>query len=544
MTGTSERDAAGRRDRVLRVAAEVNAAVRDGLDRDAVLGLLAGHVRTMLEARACVVMTLEVGDTLLVRAADGPAVEATRGTRISSVDTFEGAVVRDQRSLSVPDVTSDGHATSGLPPEIRSVLAVPVPGYGRPSGLIEVGDARGRRFTTEEAGLVGLFAAHVAMVVEHERAGADLEQLADSSPPDAEPLPVTLDSLTSSVVATTGASACAVDLLHGDALRRASGHDAEQVLDRDLLADVHDAVRQAVSAKSPVVRRLGEGDGEPSRISPEAGDVGTETDASAWALVCVPLTSRGGAVGVLYAAWPPGPGPTELELAYLSAVAGKAATAVDSSHLVAAAQEKATQEERQRLARELHDSVSQALYGIALGARTARQTLRHAPEQADQSLGYILSLAEAGLADMRALIFELRPQALAEEGLVVALHKQLAALRARHGLATEAELGSEPAGTLAVKQTLYRVAQEALQNVARHARASRVRLRLTASSTALELEISDDGSGFDPRAKFPGHLGLRSMRERVSEIGGVLGLASEPGKGTTVRVRVPSGLWP
>ena len=543
MTGTFERGVGRALDgRVLRAAAEVNAAVRDDLDRDAVLGMVARRVRALLDAAACVVMTLEDDDTLLVRAADGRVVEATRGTRISSVDTLEGTVVRDQRSLRVPD--DDGYAAAILPGKAHSVLAVPVPGYGRPSGVIEVGDASGRRFTAEDAGLVGLFAAHVAMVVEHERAGADLEQLADSSPTGAEPLPVTLDSLTSSVVATTGASACAVDLLHGDALRRASGHDVEQILDRDLLVDVHDAARQAVSAKSAVVRRRGR-DGALLEADAESPDGAGETpEAPGGALACVPLTSRGGAVGVLYAAWPPGPGPTELELAYLSAVAGEAATAVDSSHLVAAAQEKATQEERQRLARELHDSVSQALYGIALGARTARQTLRHAPEQADQSLGYILSLAEAGLADMRALIFELRPQALAEEGLVVALHKQLAALRARHGLVTEAELGSEPAGTLVVKQTLYRVAQEALQNVARHARASRVALRLSASSTALELEISDDGAGFDPRAEFPGHLGLRSMRERVSEIGGVLNLTSEPGKGTTVRVRVPSGLWP
>jgi signal transduction histidine kinase len=530
-------------DRVIRAAAEVNAAVRDGLDEDTVLGLVARRVGAMLGAPACLVMTVEDDETLVVRAAAGPLAEATRGMRIPTVDTFEGEVVRHQRSIRLPDVGGDGDAASVLPPMVRAVLAVPVPGYGRPSGVIEVGDVHGRRFTADDADLVGLFAAHVAVVVEHERAGADLEPLADSSPPGAEPLPVTLDSLTSSVVATMGASACAVDLLHGDALRRASGHDVHRVLDRELLADVHDAARQAVSAKSPVIRRRGR-DGSLVQAEPDgrAGEVPTE--APGGALVCVPLTSRGGAVGVLYAAWPPGPGPTELELAYLSAVAGEAATAVDSSHLVAAAQEKATQEERQRLARELHDSVSQALYGIALGARTARQTLRRAPEQADQSLTYILSLAETGLADMRALIFELRPQALAEEGLVVALHKQLAALRARHGLVTEAELGSEPAGTLAVKQTLYRVAQEALQNVARHARARRVTVRLSASSTALELEISDDGSGFDPRAEFPGHLGLRSMRERVSEIGGVLNLTSEPGKGTTVRVRVPSGLWP
>jgi signal transduction histidine kinase len=183
------------------------------------------------------------------------------------------------------------------------------------------------------------------------------------------------------------------------------------------------------------------------------------------------------------------------------------------------------------------------LYGIALGARTALRTLDGGPHQVEAPIGYILALAEAGLADMRALIFELRPQALAEEGLVAALRKQLAALQARHGVATHAELGTEPSGALKVKQTLYRIAQEAMQNIARHAQASRVTVRLSETSSALALEIGDDGIGFDPHASFPGHLGLRSMRERISEIGGVLDLTSSPGKGTQVRARAPTGVW-
>src|SRR5690606_4762228 len=128
-------------------------------------------------------------------------------------------------------------------------------------------------------------------------------------------------------------------------------------------------------------------------------------------------------------------------------------------------------EERQRLARELHDSVSQALYGIALGARTARTLLDRAELAAEQTetlaspLDYVLSLAEAALTEMRALIFELRPESLAMEGLVVALTRQGDALEARHNVAVTTAFGPEPELPLSTKEALFRVAQEALHNV-------------------------------------------------------------------------------
>jgi signal transduction histidine kinase len=518
----------------LRSVDDVNTAVRDGLDRDAVLGLIARRVRRAVGAGACTVMTLEAGDHLLVRAVDGDPVHDLAGTWVPVEGTLEGEAVLGQQSLTarLPS-DGDGHlgpvqgavAAAGL----RSQLVVPVPGYERPGGLIQVADGGGRRFTPEDVQTVGLFAASVGMEVEHDRACADLERLALTTSPDTRPLQQTLDGLAHSVVAATGAQACAVLLLDDNlSLRLAARHDPDGIVDAGMSIAGPSVAQAAVASRSPVVHE--------NVLT--AGTSGTARRATG--LVCVPLLSRGVVLGVLCSHRPPGSRPSKLELAYLSVVAGKGASAVDSAQLVAAAQEKAALEERQRLARELHDSVSQALYGIALGARTAREALVYAPERADQPIGYILQLADAGLADMRALIFELRPQALAEEGLVVALHKQLAALQARHGVATHAELGSEPGGALQVKQALYRIAQEALQNIARHAQASRVTMRLDAYPDSLALEISDDGLGFDTGASFPGHLGLRSMRERIAEIGGVLDLSSTPGSGTRIRARAPN----
>lgn len=231
---------------------------------------------------------------------------------------------------------------------------------------------------------------------------------------------------------------------------------------------------------------------------------------------------------------------TEQHARLALAVANQAAVAIENARLFEQAQGLAALMERQRLARELHDSVSQALYGIALGARTARTLLDRDPSRLAEPLDYVLSLAEAGLTEMRALIFALRPESLELEGLVAALSKQAASVRARHGIDVEVDLCDEPELTIERKEALYRITQEALHNIVKHAQASRVELQLTLRDGALLLSVRDNGQGFDPAQRFPGHLGLRSMRERVTKLGGTLTIESEPGHGTTVRARMPS----
>jgi signal transduction histidine kinase len=223
----------------------------------------------------------------------------------------------------------------------------------------------------------------------------------------------------------------------------------------------------------------------------------------------------------------------------LRAVANHAAVAVENARLFEQARGVAALEERQKLARELHDSVSQALYGIGLGARTARKLLDRDPARVAGPLDYVITLAEAGLTEMRALIFELRPDALETEGLVRLLNKQAAAIRARHGLEVVTEFAGEPETGLAVKETLYRIAQESLHNTVKHAHASRIVIRLFEESGDIVLEVEDDGVGFDPGGSFPGHLGLRSMRERAARHGAALELVSAPGRGARTRVCVP-----
>ncbi len=222
-----------------------------------------------------------------------------------------------------------------------------------------------------------------------------------------------------------------------------------------------------------------------------------------------------------------------------SAFANQVAIALENDNLYDQVQEQAAYEERQHLARELHDSVSQALYGILLGAHTAQKQIDSAPEKATEALAYVENLAQAGLAEMRALIFELRPEALQRDGLTGAMRKQLDALESRHELNAHGELGDEPDVPLSTKQVIYRIAQEATHNVVKHAQASNVWVSLGPSPAGYRLVVRDDGQGFDPDLDYSGQLGLKSMRERAAALGGQLDITSSAGEGTIVELILP-----
>jgi signal transduction histidine kinase len=254
----------------------------------------------------------------------------------------------------------------------------------------------------------------------------------------------------------------------------------------------------------------------------------------------VPLSVQDRTIGMITLDRSDEGGFNDEEVRLATAFADLAALALDNARLFSRAEQAAVLEERQRLARELHDSVSQALYGIALGARTARTLVERDPTRVAEPLDYVLSLAEAGLAEMRALIFELRPESLEKEGLVAVLTKQAASLRTRHGLVVEMEIRcEEPSLAIDKKEAIYRVAQEAMNNVAKHAQATQLDLHLACEGGVLRLEVSDDGIGFDATASYPGHLGLHTMRERVAKLHGQIAIDSHPDTGTSVVVTVP-----
>ncbi len=363
-------------------------------------------------------------------------------------------------------------------------------------------------------------------------------------------LEATLEKLALNVVRATGTAACNVCLVGGEGEQFKVFGSYGIPRDPDWEARWQEAARrgaripglfESVRGKKPFVCI---GAREKALRDPVFADPFSEPirsyfqDAPWDTVAAVPLISRNRAIGGLCVFYPRGKVPSETEIAFLTAIADQAAVAAENARLFEEAKEKAILEERQRLARELHDSVSQALYGIALGARTARTLLDRDPAQAAEPLDYVLSLAEAGLAEMRALIFELRPETLETEGLVAALTKQIESARVRHKLEVQAEWCSEPDLPYEVKEAIYRIAQEALNNITKHAQARRVDVRLSCNSDEVTFEVSDDGVGFASEESFPGHLGLRSMRERATKAGGILEVESAPAQGTRIRIRI------
>ncbi len=200
----------------------------------------------------------------------------------------------------------------------------------------------------------------------------------------------------------------------------------------------------------------------------------------------------------------------------------------------------AASEERAHLARELHDSVTQALFSMTLQERSLELLLERDPGQVPGKLAELRELQRDALAETRALIFELRPGNLQEHGLAAALRTHAAGLNARIGLpvVVDADLGDRrPA--LEIEEALYRIAQEALHNVVKHAGACQARAALDWQADAIHIRVEDDGRGFDPEAVPAGHLGLAGMRVRAERLGGWLRVESAPGRGTVIEAVIP-----
>jgi len=204
--------------------------------------------------------------------------------------------------------------------------------------------------------------------------------------------------------------------------------------------------------------------------------------------------------------------------------------------------EKAVVAERNRLSRDLHDSVTQSLFATTLYADAVVQLV--ASGQMDRVAGNVHKLrktARDALGEMRLLVFELRPPLLEQEGLVAALQARLESVEGRAGMETSLKVQGECCLAPNVEQALYRITQEALNNIFKHAQARSITisLRLAEPPETIMLEIADDGKGFDSvAAQEHGGLGLRGMAERVEGLGGQLMIKSEPGAGTIVQVQV------
>ncbi|MFI9573663.1 GAF domain-containing protein [Microbispora rosea] len=257
----------------------------------------------------------------------------------------------------------------------------------------------------------------------------------------------------------------------------------------------------------------------------------------------VPITDGATVLGIIFLSnkrTSGGFGEADEEL--LTLFAAHAAIAITNARLYERGRELTVVEERTRMARELHDAVSQKLFSLRLTARAAAALARTDPARAAEAIDRVERMAGEALTELRAVIVELRPAELDRHGLVESVRKQAALLDRLHPVTVAFSAEGEPPddGDLApeIEVAVLRVAQEALHNAVRHARAARIDVRLAHREAALVLEVTDDGVGFD-EAGVHG-LGLPSMGDRAQAVGGTLTVSSAPGRGTTVRLEVPA----
>ena len=257
-------------------------------------------------------------------------------------------------------------------------------------------------------------------------------------------------------------------------------------------------------------------------------------------LLVVPLKVDTKVIGILNILNKPGE-LTQEDMRIIDLFADQAAIIIEHVRLQYQAEQLAVLEERQRLARELHDSVTQALYSVTLYADAARMAFSAQKWEAlESNLQEVRNMAREAMYDMRLLVFELRPFMLETEGLASALRARLAAVEGRSGLKTQVLVEEERRLPIVIEEELYRIAQEGLNNVVKHAEATQVQIQLKYDENTVLLEMIDDGKGFEPETvSQSGGFGLQGIQERVQQLGGTLKIESVPLSGTRLSVRIP-----
>ncbi len=268
----------------------------------------------------------------------------------------------------------------------------------------------------------------------------------------------------------------------------------------------------------------------------------------------VPITVKGRVIGVLDAQSDRVSAFDETDLTVLQSLALQVGAAIENARLYAQAQQLAIMEERNRLARDLHDAVTQTLFSASLIADALPDCWERDPEQGRQLLSQLRQLSRGALAEMRTLLLELRPAMLAGSNLASLIRQLGEAAAGRERLSVTVH--AEPACRVPpdVHIALYRIAQEALNNVVKHSRASQLTVSLECISAETEdgpkertvLRVADNGRGFDPARVVTGHFGLDTMRERAQMIGALLTVETQPGCGTQIKVEweQPGSLLP
>jgi signal transduction histidine kinase len=535
----------------LRALLDAGLAVAAELSLDALLQRLVEVAAELVGARFAALGVIDQGGSALERfvttGIDGETHAAIgdlpRGRGIL------GVLIRDATPLRLHDLMDDPRAV-GFPehhPPMHSFLGVPILLRGVAYGNLYLTEKRGGDFTAEDQELLSLLAAEAAVAIENARlfeaatrwsrqleslnevgvalaTETELDRLLDLI---ARRLRELLDARVVAVLLPQGTDELRVAAVAGDEATDLLGHTLSRA--RSKSGRVLDARRS--ERVDSVIDDL-EVDREMTRL------LGARTGL--W----VPLVARDRAIGVIEAHDRRGPDArfSDADVRLAETFATRAAVAVELSERIArdALQRvvDAQELERRRLARELHDETGQALTSILLGLKGLDEGLRD--EDSRTAVGELRELVVATLQDVRRLAVELRPRALDDFGLVAALERLTESFQEQTGIAVdfEAPLSGERLPS-DVETALYRIVQESLTNVVKHAQAGRVSIVLSRKGGSVSAVIEDDGQGFDRSDVRREGFGLVGMRERLTLLDGRLRIESGAGAGTTIAVEVP-----
>jgi signal transduction histidine kinase len=533
----------------MRALIEAGIALSSELSLDAVLQKLVETAAALTGAKYAALGVLDPTGSRLERFLT-TGIDAQTHSAIGDLPTGHGilgVLIRDASVLRLHDLSEDPRSVGFPPghPPMHSFLGVPVALRGIAYGNLYLTEKDGGDFGEEDEETVTLLASQAAVAIENARLyesatrwSTQLESLNEVAVALVSELELgpLLHIVANRLRTLIAADSVTIALPHADGLRieAAAGPGAEN------------AVGLSIPERSKTMRVLERKHSERIDSVPDDPEIDQETARRLQmrTALYVPLVLRGEAIGVITAQDKQGADPrfSAEDVRLAEVFAQRATVAVDLSRRVARDALRrvvsAQEQERRRLARELHDETGQALTSILLGLRTVEEAGGEAEMRA--AVGEVRDLVRSTLQDVRRLAVELRPKALDDFGLVAALERLAESFTEQTGIAIAFQsLLPSARLTPEIETALYRIVQESLTNIVKHAQAHSVSIVLGRKSDSVSVIVEDDGVGFDPDRTREGGLGLIGMRERVSLIGGRLTIESRPGAGTAFVAEVP-----
>jgi two-component system, NarL family, sensor histidine kinase DevS len=468
-----------------------------------------------------------------------------------------GEMLRLGHSIRIPDI-EEHPKSAGFPeghPPMTSFLGVPISAYGRPIGQIYLTDKRDADgFSAEDQRLIEMLASHAAAAIENARLyrqildnEAELTQrnmelelinTLTTSVSSAMELDRMLEVMLARVIQLIGAKAGEVFLLEeAQGIYRKSIHSGpslDALWDQEQFREGEGFIGRVVRLGKPAWTTKLEEEPHLHEAAVKTAGIGT--------IVGVPLTAPSKIVGIFTLAFEGERVIEEREIGLLEAVGAGAGIAVENARLYRQARRLAVLEERERIAMDLHDGIIQSVYAVGLILEYIRLQIHENPDQAVERLEQAITGLNEVIGDLRSYILDLQPSRMSVDNLGAALEQLRREFRANTlvdvDLKTEAKVLESLPNPKA--RELFHIAQEALANVAKHARATQVMMSVRSLGDDVTLQVIDNGVGFEvgKEQNVLGH-GLSNMVERARNIGAKFEVASHPGEGTTITVRLP-----